>query len=436
MKKIMISTAVLALVILSVFVIWRQENIPTRQNEPKPLYWVAPMDPNFKKDKPGKSPMGMDLIPVYDSPANESESNVHISPEVINNLGVRTALVRRESLNQPLQTFGYVAYDENALLHIHPRVEGWVENLYIKSTGEPVTKGAPLYDLYSPQLVNAQGEYLIALRGKDPQYIQAAEGRLRALRFTEPFIAALKKTHDIQQSVTFYSPKTGIIENLDIRQGFFVKPETTMMSIVSLDRVWVEADVIESQAQLIKEGLNATITFASSVSESRQSRIDYIYPTLNPATRTIKVRFKLDNPDHFLKPNMFAHISIHTQPHSNVLVIPKEAVIRDGDQSRVVLALGDGHFSSKAIKPGLITDTKIQVLSGLKEGQKVVTSAQFLIDSESNQKADLQRLESTENPNNHKMKSMKSMKSMGSMGSMGSMKPMDHSLHNMESNHD
>ena len=193
--------------------------------EKTPLYWVAPMDANYRRDKPGKSPMGMDLVPVYDDGGkgpDEGPGTIRISSDVVNNLGVRTALVSYKSLHTEINTVGYVTYDEDKLVHIHPRVQGWIEKLYVKAVGDPVKKGQALYEIYSPELVNAQEELLLALDRKNSRLISAAQNRLAALQLPKSAITKLTKTKKVQQRITFYAPQNGVVENLKIREGFFV----------------------------------------------------------------------------------------------------------------------------------------------------------------------------------------------------------------------
>ncbi|MFV0544133.1 MAG: efflux RND transporter periplasmic adaptor subunit [Marinicella pacifica] len=365
----------------------------------EPLYWVAPMDPNYKRDQPGQSPMGMDLIPVYEEQGGLADSGpgtIQISPAVVNNLGVRTKTVKKQDIHTQINTVGYVQYDEDLLVHIHPRVDGWVEKLYIKTAGNPVTKGQALYELYSPELVNAQEEYLLALDRKNQRLIHAAENRLQSLQITNEQINQLKKSRQVKQKITFYAPQSGVVDNLNIREGYFVKPGTTMMSIGSLEQVWVEAEVFERQADLLAIGQPVTMTLEFLPGKQWTGEVDYIYPTLNPETRTLKVRLKFDNEDQKLKPNMFAQITIHSNPMKDVLVVPTEAVIRTGDSNRVVLALGDGQFKSIDVELGRFYNQHAEILSGLQAGDQVVTSAQFLIDSESSKTSDFKRMEDVE----------------------------------------
>ena len=365
--------------------------------EKKPLYWVAPMDANYKRDKPGKSPMGMDLVPVYDDGGkgpDEGPGTIRISPDVVNNLGVRTAIVSYKSLHTEINTVGYVAYDEDKLVHIHPRVQGWIEKLYVKAIGDPVKKGQPLYEIYSPELVNAQEELLLALDRKNSRLISAAENRLSALQLPKSSIVKLKKTKKVQQTITFYSPQNGVVENLKIREGFFVKPGSTLMSIGDLSEVWVEAEVFERQAGQVKTGTPVTMTLDYLPGKTWQGKVDYIYPTLDAKTRTVKVRLRFKNEDGEFKPNMFAQIAIHTTGDEQVLLIPKEALIRTGNQDRVVLALGEGSFKSVAVSVGRYDSESVEIIEGVRDGERVVSSAQFLLDSESSKSSDFKRMNS------------------------------------------
>ncbi|WP_075187727.1 efflux RND transporter periplasmic adaptor subunit [Teredinibacter haidensis] len=361
----------------------------------KPLYWVAPMDPNYRRDKPGLSPMGMDLIPVYDEGSNANDAGpgtIYISPDVINNLGVRTGLAVRKPLHTEIVTVGYVQYDENKLIHIHPRVSGWVEKLFVKAAGDPVEKGTPLYSLYSPELVNAQEELVLAVNRKNSRLIQASENRLKALQISGKFVQELKRTLKIQQTIDFYAPQSGVVDNLNIREGFFVQPGTTMFSIGALDKVWIEAEIFERQASLVKVSDPVTMTLDYLPGRAWNGKVEYIYPTLDSKTRTVRIRLSFENTQRELKPNMFAQISVHTNSEEQLLVIPREALIRTGSQDRVVLALGDGSFKSVAVKVGRSDQTVAEIIDGLKEGEKVVTSAQFLLDSESSKNSDFKRM--------------------------------------------
>jgi len=361
----------------------------------KPLYWVAPMDPNYRRDKPGKSPMGMDLIPFYGEDTggkDEGPGTIRISPDVVNNLGVTTATAQRGTLESEIQTVGYVKYDEDHLVHIHPRVNGWVEELYVKAEGDPVRKGEALYSLYSPELVNAQEELIIAVDRRNSRLIEAAEDRLASLRVPAAAIRKLRETKVVKQTVTFYAPQSGVVANLKIRQGFYVKPDSTIMSIGSLAQVWVDAEVFERQASEVATGLPVTMTLDYLPGKKWDGVVDYVYPTLDTKTRTLGVRLRFANDRELLKPGMFAQVVIRLNSAKKYLLVPREAVIRTGRSNRVVLALGDGRFKAINVKVGLFNERSSEILSGLQEGDKVVSSAQFLLDSESSKTSDFKRM--------------------------------------------
>jgi len=369
--------------------------LAANDEEKKPLYWVAPMDADYRRDRPGKSPMGMDLVPVYATAGAGREREpgaVEISPEVVNNLGVRTAGVEQRSLPAQIRTVGYVQYDEDRLIHIHPRVEGWIEKLYVKAAGDPVASGQPLYELYSPQLVNAQEEMLLALKRNNERLVQAAEDRLLALQLSPAFIDELKRERQVRQTITFVAPQSGVVDNLNIREGFYVKPGTTLMSVGALDDVWVEAEVFERQAALVAVGLPVIMTLDYLPGQEWEGTVDYVYPSLDEKTRTLRIRLRFNNEAGTLKPNMFAQVLIQGKPERDTLIVPREAVIRTGDQDRVVLALGGGRFKSIAVDLGRVDQQYAEILNGLQVGDTVVVSAQFLLDSESSKTSDFMRM--------------------------------------------
>ena len=372
------------------------------EEENEILYWVAPMDSNYRRDKPGKSPMGMDLVPVYknDNSAHlEDENSIYVSPQVENNLGVRKAVAKYGQLDLKIKTVGYVKYDEDQLVHIHPRVEGWIEKLYIKAAGDPVKKDQPLYDIYSPSLVNAQEEYLLALSRKNKVLISAAENRLKALQIPKYILDSINTNKKVKQKITFYSPQDGVVDNLNIREGFYVKPGTTIMSIGKLDHVWVEAEVFERQSSQVTKGLLVNMTLDFLPGKHWKGKVDYIYPTLEPKTRTLKVRLRFENEQRKLKPNMFAQIEILAAQKEQQLLVPKESIIRTGNSNRVVLSLGEGRYKSVAVEVGRFDESHAEILSGLEFGDQVVSSAQFLLDSESSKSSDFKRMSYIEESN-------------------------------------
>ena len=367
---------------------------PAGDDGPEILYWVAPMDPNYRRDEPGKSPMGMDLVPVYAGDEAADSGVVSIDPTLLNNLGVHTALAQRGSLPRRIDTVGYIGYDEDTLQHVHTRVDGWIEKLATTATGDPVTKGQLLFELYSPTLVNAQQEYLAALASNNTVLRSASRDRLAALGVTNTEIRRLEQEREASQRVRVYAQSDGVIAHLGVREGIFVTPATEVMSVARLDRVWVLAEVFERQSAWVEPGQEATVELDYLPGKLLRGTVDYVYPELDPKTRTLKVRLRFDNEGETLRPNMFARVVINGSAIDNIVHVPREAVIRGGSSSRVVVDLGDGRFQSREILIGIESGDRVAVRRGLKEGERVVTSAQFLIDSESNIDAALERMES------------------------------------------
>ncbi|WP_299733576.1 efflux RND transporter periplasmic adaptor subunit [uncultured Endozoicomonas sp.] len=360
----------------------------------EPLYWVAPMDPNYRRDKPGKSPMGMDLVPVYEEPAgaDEAPGTVVISSAVKNNLGVRSASATTQTLEPRINTVGLIGYNEDSLYQVNSRVEGWVENIQVSSRGEFVRKGSKLFDLYSPALVNAQEELLSALRSGNQSLIRASKERLESLDVPARTINKIVERRQIERTLSFYAPSDGYVSQLNTRDGGYINPSKTIIELASLDNVWVVADVFERQSQLVKPGQKATMTMEYLPGQEWQGMVDYVYPELDPQTRSLRVRLKFDNPNARLKPNMYSRIRINTDSFT-ALSVPHEALIRTGEQERVVKNLGGGKFRSVLVQTGRRVGDRVEVLRGLSENDKVVTSAQFLLDSESSITADLSRFE-------------------------------------------
>lgn len=361
------------------------------------LYWKAPMDPNYRRDAPGKSPMGMDLVPVYADEATEDDpSVVSISPTIINNLGVRTALVQRSPLSRRVETVGYVSHDEDTLQHIHTRVDGWIEKLAIKASGDPVRSGQLLFELYSPTLVNAQEEYLAAKNSGNATLLGASRQRLDALGVTGSEISRLDREQTVTRLVKVLADTDGYAAELGVREGIYITPATEIMSIAKLDQVWVLAEVFERQSAWIEEGQQAEVELDYLPGQSWQGVVDYVYPELDSRTRTLKVRLRFNNQSQVLRPNMFARITIFGSETTSVVHVPREALIRGGAVNRVVLALGDGRFRAQPVDIGIESADRVEIRSGITEGELVVTSGQFLIDSESNIDSALARMDEGE----------------------------------------
>jgi Cu(I)/Ag(I) efflux system membrane fusion protein len=365
--------------------------------EPRILYWVAPMDPNFRRPSPGKSPMGMDLVPVYEDSetamGGDSANTVTVSPAMTQSLGIRTALVELRDLERSIRTVGYVAADDDLISHVHVRAEGWIERLPVKAVGESVTKGQTLFEMYAPDIHVAQGEFTHFLQRGEQDMLDITLGRLALLDVPNREIEALRNGAPVQRRTAVLSPISGVVLSQNVGEGMFVKPAMTTMVIADLSSIWVLADVFEDQASWVKPGQDVTLNMTYLPDFTRTGVVDYIYPTVDSMTRTLTARLKFDNPDGVLKPNMFANVQIHTDAVPDTLVVPVEALIRTGVSERVVVALGDGRFKSVEVRSGLENDGYVEIRQGLALSDQVVVSGQFLIDSESNFSASVERLE-------------------------------------------
>ncbi len=354
------------------------------------LYWVAPMDANYRRDKPGKSPMGMELVPVYADAGNGS--GVTISPEMVQNLGVRTAVAERSRLWRSIDTVGYVDYDESKVSHIHLRTEGWIENLVVQSEGERVTKGQRLFNLYSPELVNAQEEFVQALNAGNKGLIRASRSRLGALGIPASQVKRLEKTRKPSQTIPIYASQDGVVSSLSVRDGMYVKPDIRIMSLADLSSVWLLAEVFERQADWVEVGQPAEVSLAFLPGRTWEGKVEYIYPSLDPKTRTLKARLRFPNPDEALKPNMYANVKIYGGAKDDVVVIPIEALIRTGREERVIIARGAGRFEARQVRAGIESGDWVEILEGVQPGENIVVSGQFLIDSEASLKASMMRM--------------------------------------------
>jgi Cu(I)/Ag(I) efflux system membrane fusion protein len=359
-------------------------------NDVKIAYWVAPMDPNYRRDEPGKSPMGMDLVPVYEGEADKS--GVRISPSTINNLGIRTARVLRKDLVYQIETVGFVGYDERHVSHVHMRTEGWIDELLAKVEGERVKRGDLLFRIYAPDLVVAQSEYLQALKSGDKVHIALTDERLRLLGFHKRQIIELQATRKLKQLVDVYADQDGVVTELNVAEKMFVTPGTSILTIADLSSVWVLADVFEEQSGWLAEGLDAQVETSFQSGSDLKGTVDYVYPTIDPLTRTIKVRLKFDNAGEVLKPNMYTKVWINAEARKDVLTIPQDALIRTAGSDRVIVSLGEGRFEPREVEVGLSSGREKEVLSGISEGDEIVVSGQFLIDSEASMSASLRRM--------------------------------------------
>lgn len=367
-------------------------------SEKKIAYWVAPMDPNYRRDAPGKSPMGMDLIPVYEGeePGDrkaEDGAQVTLSPAVVNNIGVRTGMAELADFATDIRTVGYVAQDEDRTSHVHVRKDGWIERLKVRSLGTDVKQGDLLFEFFSQELAATSSEYVRDLERGNASMSSGGARKLSALGVSDRQIEEIASTRRPAHRFRVYAPQDGVVVQLGVGEGMYIRPDQTIMTLSDLSSIWVIADVLESQSGRVFPGMEAEARLAHLPRDVWRGRVDYIYPELDETTRTLRVRLRFPNPGLKLRPKMFAEVTLKGRPRSQVLAVPSEAVIRTGRSDRVVLALGDGRFKSVPVKVGAQFQGRTEVVDGLEAGARVVLSSQFLIDSEASLKAGFARME-------------------------------------------
>jgi Cu(I)/Ag(I) efflux system membrane fusion protein len=314
---------------------------------------------------------------------------------------VRTARVERASLASAIETFGTVDFDETRVSHVHVRAKGWIERLQVRVEGETVTRGQLLFEFFSPELNRALADYIRELsRGDNTkgglEAVEFTPRRLIALGISEQQVDEIRRTKQMPERIRVYAPRSGVVVRLGVADGMYVEPEATLFSITDHDALWVMAEVIESQGGTLRGGMPVEVRVPSYPGRVWAGMVDYVYPHLQAETRTFRVRVRVPNEDHALSPGMFASIAISGARRDDVLAIPREALIRTGRGERAVLALGEGRFKPVPVKAGTTVGDKVEITDGLKEGDRVVASAQFLLDSESSLNAGLARLEPPE----------------------------------------
>jgi Cu(I)/Ag(I) efflux system membrane fusion protein len=380
-----------------------QAGADSGKKEPQLLFYRNPMGLPDTSPTPKKDPMGMDYIAVF---AGEEEgepaaaNQIKISPEKVQKLGVRTEAAQRRTLERAVRAAGRIEPDERRLFAITPKFEGYVERLHVNVTGQPVAKGQPLFEVYSPDLVSAQREYAIAAQGvaslrdagasAQAGMKQLAESGLQRLKnwdISEEQIRALVKSGETQRTLTLRSPVTGIVMEKKAVQGMRFMPGEALYQIADLSTVWVVADVFEQDIGLVKTGAAAQVKISAYPDQQFAGKVSYIYPTLNPETRTVSVRVELANPGLLLKPAMFAQVELAVSTKGPVVTVPLSAVIDSGTRQLVLLQQGEGRFEPRSVKLGARSDSYVEVLDGVQEGEQVVVAANFLIDAESNLKA-------------------------------------------------
>ena len=390
-----------------------QESLKAGMIDPKTgktiKYWVAPMDPTYIRNEPGKSPMGMDLVPVYEEEGGEKEpsSTIRIDPVTLQNMGVRTSLVEKKPLKREIRAFGSITYDESRVYTVNTKYNGWIEKIFVNFVGDTLKRGQPLFAIYSPELVTAQEEYLLAhkqyLGVRDNDYggirestlrlLEASRKRLEYWDMTERQIRQLAETGQTRKTVTVYSPASGVVFRKNAFEGHYVKAGEHQYEIADLSMVWVDVDIYESDLPWVRKGMPAVMELTYIPGRRFSGEVLYVYPYLETKTRTAKLRLAFPNPEFELKPGMYANVYLHPTVSEAALVVPHEALIDSGTRKLVFVSLGKGRFQPREVKIGIEGDgNRYQVLEGLSEGEEVVVSAQFMLDSESRLREAIQKM--------------------------------------------
>jgi len=372
--------------------------------------YVCPMHPKIIKTEAGSCPIcGMNLVkkeaPIEQKKTSSKQAYpiVNLTPDVVQKLGVRTAKVKRSNLSKRIKTVGYVAYNERRLKTIRVGTAGWIENLNVRRVGLPVSKGQLLLELYSPEFLRVQQAFINAQK-KDKSNIQhkyaqrqesvSTREHLRYMSVSDSMMNQIARRGKPKYRLPIYAPMLGTVVQHYIHKHQYVYENQPMMVVADLSTVWVEANVYEHQLQWIKLGLKSEIEVKALPGKRFTAQLTYIYPELDTRTRTMKIRLLVPNPDQLLKPNMFAEVRIIAEPKQKILSIPREALIVTGERESVILDLGNGKYKPVDVVTGLSSEGRIEIISGLKINTKVVTSGQFLIDSEANLQASFNRLNS------------------------------------------
>ena len=380
---------------------------PTRaapQGERKILYWTDAMKPGRKYDKPGKAHDGMDLVPVYaEEQAAEGtppEGAFKVTSEKQQLIGVQYDEVAVRPLTKTIRAVAKLTYDETKIARVHAKIEGWIDRVFVDFTGQLVAKNQPLLNIYSPDLVATQDEYLLALRAQENlgdsrfkevasganSLLEAARRRLELWDISEQQIAELQKARKPIKDITLYSPVNGFVTARNSYEKQRITPETELYAIADLSTIWAIVDFYEYEVTDVSLGQPVDLTIASFPGRTFRGKVTYIYPQLDNTTRTLRVRAEFANPDFALKPDMYANAGLKIN-YGRTLSIPQEAVLDAGAEQIVFVALDGGYFESRKVQLGNRVDNQVIVLSGLKAGEKIVTSGNFLIDSESRLKS-------------------------------------------------
>ncbi|HYC48240.1 MAG TPA: efflux RND transporter periplasmic adaptor subunit [Burkholderiales bacterium] len=368
--------------------------------ERKILYWYDPMYPQHRFNKPGKSPfMDMQLVPKYADEAADP-GGVTVSPRVVQNLGIRTAEVKRGSIAPKLTAVASVEYNERSVVLVQPRANGFIERLHVRAPLDPVRQGAPLVEMLIPDWAAAQEEYLLLRKHGDAasaDLAAAARQRLLLLGMSDAQVRAIEHAGAPQPRITLTAPISGVVAELGAREGMTVSAGTTLFRIAGLGTVWVVAEIPEAQAGQLVPGSSVEVRLPAYPNETVKGRVSAILPEVNAATRTIRARVEVANPRGRLKPGMYANVAFAPRAHE-LLLVPTEAVIRTGERNVVIVSEAQGRFRVAEVETGMESGSETEIRKGLQAGERVVVSGQFLIDSEASLRSTLGRLEASAEP--------------------------------------
>ncbi|MGE5214802.1 MAG: efflux RND transporter periplasmic adaptor subunit [Nitrospirota bacterium] len=340
---------------------------------------------------PRKDSMGMDMVPVYEG--EEQTQTITVDPVTVQKMGVRTAVVTKGPLRRVIRTVGTIDYNETALADVTTKFRGWIEKLYVDSTGKQVHKGEPLFEIYSPELYSAQNEYVLALNQGSGGLKASARQKLKLFDISDDQIVELEKTRQPQRTLRVNAPIDGIVVEKNVVQGQMVEAGMKLYRLADLGIVWVQSQIYEQDLSLLKLGQEAEVSLSYLPDRKFRGRITYIYPTVDEKTRTARVRMEFHNPGLFLKPGMFATVELHAELEPEALLVTDTAILRSGDKNTVFVALEGGKFEPRDVTIGARSENnQLQILSGLKEGERVVTSGQFMLDSESQLREAIQKM--------------------------------------------
>ncbi len=362
--------------------------------EKKILFWQAPMDPNYKSDKPGKSPMGMDLVPIYgeETKTVSGRTAVSIDPETIQNTGIRSEQAQMASFGTLVRSYGDVTENIRLQFDISSRVEGWIEGLKVKTIGDVVKKGDLLFTLYSPELTSAQKDLISALETGYQGRVNSAAKRLLSLGMQQRAVEEIKKKRKAFENVPFYAQVDGLVSHINVREGTYTKPGMRLIAVQSYESVWVDVSIAEQDIPFVTADTKVTVSLPALGINNQNASIDYIYPTIERATRTGRVRLVLDNEKGKLKPGAYADVEFETDVERR-LSIPSDSILKSKDGDYVVLASGKGRFQPVKILAGLTYKGRTEVLEGISENDDVVISGQFMIDSESSLRESFRKMQ-------------------------------------------